>query len=530
VKKIILTIIFLSLYTGCAIKNDVLVAPNEHVKEILPTPNAAAETTLTTPNISVKVKSPTPNTSKRVALDVDDFEGHYKGTTYKFIFEDITWHEANDRAIAMGATLACVDTEAKLSYLQSLKAIHDNMDPVWIGLSNNQNDGQWQWVCGNDLNPEMTYKLNKGRNLQYRNYGHLMQRKGFLSRSNEGVIPTFMRRALPIKGYVVEFKESEKKIINRKVDDIYKQNSPVLFTQLIEAREVLDKWGGAQEILDSAEKIIKEILDKDDSFAPAYKEMASVLIKDSMVHSNYHHRHQLALAEGLLHKAISIEPSYADAYVMLAEALIKMKHYDEAKSALLNAVQKGADEELLHLQWGYLQKKTRRYSQASMHYNVVLNSADKTTKNYRVALAGITSINKVTNKLEQALAGHEELITLSPSRAWRWGNYASFLLYTYNDVDGAIEKSRKALSIMDYGIARGTLASALYTKWARLNGDVEAQEEANQYFAEAYTLEPNVKGVISKLIRYKHTKITATSLQRWLIENGNEEREEKNEI
>jgi len=46
------------------------------------------------------------------------------------------------------------------------------------------------------------------------------------------------------------------------------------------------------------------------------------------------------------------------------------------------------------------------------------------------------------------------------------------------------------------------------------NNDViaDTQAEAEQYFAETYALQPNIKLTIKKPIRYKHTKKAATAL------------------
>lgn len=69
-----------------------------------------------------------------------------------------------------------------------------------------------------------------------------------------------------------------------------------------------------------------------------------------------------------------------------------------------------------------------------------------------------------TGDYEKLRAIHEHYIKLSPNDAWVWGNYARFLLNYPGDMDGAIEKSEKALSLMNYGNAKITLALAYYAK------------------------------------------------------------------
>jgi len=111
-------------------------------------------------------------------------------------------------------------------------------------------------------------------------------------------------------------------------------------------------------------------------------------------------------------------------------------------------------------------------------------------------------------------------IAYAPDDAWIWGNYSSFLLFSYGDVDGAIAKGQKAISIMDYGMGRFTLACALYTKWALLLQDGNKKKEAQQYFVRAWYLYPYPEKIIEKTSEYKYTRVTATELQKWLTQRS----------
>jgi len=85
------------------------------------------------------------------------------------------------------------------------------------------------------------------------------------------------------------------------------------------------------------------------------------------------------------------------------------------------------------------------------------------------------------------------------------------LLFYYQDVDGAIRNGRKALSIMNYGAARFTLASSLYTKWSALKAEGRL-EEAQKYWDEAYALHSDTSRIEQKLIGFPHLRSVAIDL------------------
>lgn len=74
---------------------------------------------------------------------------------------------------------------------------------------------------------------------------------------------------------------------------------------------------------------------------------------------------------------------------------------------------------------------------------------------------------------------------MAPKNAWVLGNYASFLLFTLNHIDGAIEYGKRALAEMDYPSARNNLSLALLIRASKSfkSGKIEAAQKDFQFAA-----------------------------------------------
>ncbi|WP_158966803.1 lectin-like protein [Paraglaciecola sp. L3A3] len=498
-----------------AISNDVLAANQ----------STPADRNLSLEIPSPKIKSPeivvNPNRFNRD----NSFSGVYKGKKYTVIFDTTNWHDADAEAKYLGGKLACFDTEDKLTYIHLLRAINGNTKPVWVGLSDQDIEGKWQWSCGQTLHPKMRYWLERGSDLESRDYAHLTVSKGLLSRVNSGRAPDISDDYSTIdkvKGYVVEFDDTFSNLAINPVENAYKLAQPLIYAELMQIRKQVNAWRGEKDTLQQAAIQLEAIVAKDNSFSPAYRELAKVAISKAMINSNYYIPSELAVAEKHLHTAIQLSPKYAQAYITLADMLIKSRRYGEAHVALFNAAKMHADEVSLHLSWGLLQNKKRKRGVALEHYKMVMELVESDSREYRNALGATASLYAGKNDYTKANAAYLELIELNPDDAWIRGNYGAFLFYKVQDIDGSIKASRKALSLKIYGMAKSNLAYGLYTKWAMLKDEQDTVEQAQMYFDEAYELYPNIKYVISKLINYDHTRMTATSLQNWQIQNLSE--------
>lgn len=300
------------------------------------------------------------------------------------------------------------------------------------------------------------------------------------------------------------------------IDKKYSTKNPKLYSDMSHARDILDSWSGQGEKLREADTFLKGVLQNDGGFAPAYKEYGRLYIMAGYINYNNFEPGSLNPAEASILKSIEIEPNYADSYVLLGHLYTNMKRYSDAEDALKKAESIGTQIPWLDLNWADLLIKRNKYEEALKRYQSVLKTQTSNRKAYASALSGVTTVYRYLGQYDKANNGYKQEISYEPGNAWVWGNYSDFLLFDYNDVDGAIANGEKALSIMEYGMGRFTLACALYTKWALLLQDANKTTEAQQYFEKAWALYPDPEQIIEKTAQHKDTMITSKALQKWL--------------
>ena len=304
------------------------------------------------------------------------------------------------------------------------------------------------------------------------------------------------------------------------IDLKYKSKNPELFAQYEEARKLLDNWRGQEEYLINANKILNSIIQSDDKYAPAHREFGRLYIMAGYINYDNFREGSLNPAETSILESIKIEPGYADAYVLLGHLYTNMKRYDEARIALAKADYIGTKSPWLNLNWADLYNKLENYDAAYTRYMKVVSEETSNRKAYSSALSGVTAYFRRMKEYDKANEWYKKQLEYEPESAWNWGNYASFLLYFREDVDGAISNAEKALSIMNYGMGKFTLACAIYTKWAKQLESGNSDKATQALFDKAYSIYPGIDEVIRETSQYKGTKITAEKLSEYIRNKG----------
>lgn len=285
--------------------------------------------------------------------------------------------------------------------------------------------------------------------------------------------------------------------VNASESDIYKKNVE-LSIKTKTAQTLIDEYYGRGDNLSGAAALLGEVVLADKDFVPAYIEMSRVVLLGGHL-VNYEFRGgTLEMAHALLTKAIKINPEYGGAYVLLGHVYSMARQFSAATVALEKAASLGTDNPWLHNNSAYILYSERKFPAAQAAYETIMAKGPGDTSQQRNSY--MDSLGKLMGIAYQKSEG-ERLVLLAnkavkaahPDDAWTWGN-AGGLLCREGFFDLGLEYNRKALSVMNYGVARGNVAFCLYGKWAE---SIEAGKlkEADAYFSEAYQINPNLRAV-----------------------------------
>lgn len=287
-------------------------------------------------------------------------------------------------------------------------------------------------------------------------------------------------------------------------------DSEIVLTQ--KAEDLLNQWSGQTAILDQVAQNLYFALKRNPNYAKAYMQLGRLDIMSGYYHSQYFEPSSLNAAERAIKKAIEIDPKFADAYVLLGHLYTNMNRLSEAKSALHTAEGIGTDSPWLGLNWAAIYEKEGKFDEAAQKYIQVIDSKTKNLKALGAAYDELRGYYIYKRDLVNAEKTYQSQIAVEPQNAWARGNYASNLLYDIGDFDKAIKKAREALSIMEYGNARHTLALALYGKWATITMKKRDKSSAQQYFDEAQRNYPDLTQLQLEAMQYPTTKIIVEAL------------------
>ncbi|GAB3088923.1 tetratricopeptide repeat protein [Lysobacter terrae] len=232
------------------------------------------------------------------------------------------------------------------------------------------------------------------------------------------------------------------------------------------AQAHLDAWMGRPEELQAARTELDTVLAKNPAAVEAYVQYARYFIDSGMINSRQYDPAKLVLAEKSLDHAIALSPNYAPAFVLRGSLYKLQKRPADAKASLQRARSLGSDSPWLALNEAELFLDETKFADAlsmcravAKRGNVSDHVLDAAEGCMRDALRGLGHDDEVDALYRATIKRH-------PQHPWIRGNYANYLLCAMDKPQAAIEYAQSALELMDYGMARTTLAAALYADWA----------------------------------------------------------------
>lgn len=173
-------------------------------------------------------------------------------------------------------------------------------------------------------------------------------------------------------------------------------------------------------------------------------------------------------------EAIKLNPRLAQAHVAKARTLVRSSMYAPANSSIDAAL--AIDPALSGAMFlrAEIFRRTGSIANAETWYQRFIDSTLSNTRKsngyywlgqlYQDA-AWDDAVNRKAYTAK-ARAAYESMLTLSPGGAWKNVNFAIFLNDHAADFDGAEQYAQKALSLMEFPMARYHLAAARYQKLA----------------------------------------------------------------
>jgi hypothetical protein len=174
----------------------------------------------------------------------------------------------------------------------------------------------------------------------------------------------------------------------------------------------------------------------------------------------------------LADEALRLNPKLAQAHVPKARALVSSSMYDRASSSIDTALAMDPNLSGALFLRADVFRRQGAITDADTWYKKFIHS---TTNNSRKAngyawigrMYKDASWNDDANRAEyvaKARAAYESMLKYEPNGAWRNVNFAIFLNEYAGDYDGAELYATKALSMMEFPMARYHLAAARYQK------------------------------------------------------------------
>jgi tetratricopeptide (TPR) repeat protein len=238
------------------------------------------------------------------------------------------------------------------------------------------------------------------------------------------------------------------------------------------AKALIDTEYGDARKLEAAAVLLHEALDANPNDADAYVQAARLTIKGGHIVRSQFQPGTVEAYQELLDKALKLDPKNQKAHILKAEAFHIQGQSTQELIELGMAKQRGDSDPWLWIGYGRYYTGVKDYESAHSAYMKVKALGPGSNAEWRGAY--VTALERLA-WYEWRLRGPAAVRELGrlvkqerdPKDAWSLGNFAEDFL-AFGMYDDAIEFSREALAVMNYGAGRLILTAALYGKAAQL--------------------------------------------------------------
>lgn len=219
---------------------------------------------------------------------------------------------------------------------------------------------------------------------------------------------------------------------------------------------------------------------------------ARVAVKDGVL-SFSPHRDSWASYAALLDQALAIDAANPKAHILKAEVFGRQGNFAEQLNELNKAFDLKTTDPWLFVGYGNHSANGRKFNEAVAYFEIVKARGPGTTASERrafiVALFELARFAPANEDPVERLRKYAALAlkTKDPADGWTPQAYAAMFI-PQQLFDDAIFHAREALKAMNFGMARITLAVALYGKAAQLTLAGKPVQEVQPFLDEAKKL------------------------------------------
>ncbi|ABW66764.1 tetratricopeptide repeat protein [Desulfosudis oleivorans] len=269
----------------------------------------------------------------------------------------------------------------------------------------------------------------------------------------------------------------------------------------LEIKNILDNYRGNTADLRAAYKLLRPLLEKYPKNAMGFVNLCRLITKAGYIQGDEYDPGALEKAEKALDQAVALDPELFDAYYHGVFHYIRRNNLEKARQFTLKAQELRPGSAKTDLLFCELALEEDNPEEVIRRANSAIANSNDTSVLHDAYFA-LSKTYKKRKEYEKVVNIYRKTIEIFPDDPWNMDAYAAFLLYHMEDYDKAIEYARRALEIMDFGMARKHLGQAYYKKAATQLWEDKQYEAAAENFLSAAQYHPTANAYYGLGISY----------------------------
>jgi tetratricopeptide (TPR) repeat protein len=265
-----------------------------------------------------------------------------------------------------------------------------------------------------------------------------------------------------------------------------------------EGMKIVENWEGRGENLRKAEGFFQEALSLNKQCAPAYTGLGRVALRKGYISGRKYEPKAMERALKYAEKAISLDAQELKAHKLKGSVLALQGNYNDAfkEAEIIEKLDSSSCEPIsLRAQiYEFQGKIDESIEELNKELPCQRDDINRTAAIYD----GLSNLYFRKKDYDTAAQYSKKVIEMKPESAWAYGN-CSRLLIAKGDLDEAEKMAKKAISIMDYGMAHVYL-SRIYFKRGEIQLSQGNLDKAENEFLLAAAEYPEDKYAYLKLV------------------------------